>query len=76
MNNYLSLFQNVSPWQHPVFLLDVPYRDLEGIVEFIYHGEASVLFDLIAKLVEINFVNYHYKVASSIYPSKHLNHYR
>ncbi len=33
---------SVPPWQHPVFLLDVPHRDLEGIVEFIYHGEVSV----------------------------------
>lgn len=32
----------MTPWQHPVFLLDVPFRDLEGIVEFIYHGEVSV----------------------------------
>ena len=36
-------FQGISAWQHPVIVLkDVPYEDLQGIVEFIYHGEVSV----------------------------------
>ena len=37
------LFQGISAWQHPVIVLkDVPLEDLQGIVEFIYHGEVSV----------------------------------
>ncbi len=36
-------FQDIPSWQHPVILLrDVPFDDLQGIVEFIYHGEVSV----------------------------------
>lgn len=36
-------FQGISAWQHPVIVLkDVPFEDLQGIVEFIYHGEVSV----------------------------------
>lgn len=36
-------FQSISSWQHPVILLrDVPFSDLQGIVEFIYHGEVSI----------------------------------
>ena len=37
-----SIVQGLKPWQQPVFLLDVPFSDLLGIVEFIYHGEVSV----------------------------------
>lgn len=43
MANVLLSFQGISAWQHPVIVLkDVPYEDLQGIVEFIYHGEVSV----------------------------------
>ena len=42
-NLYLNFFQGISAWQHPVIVLkDVPYEYLQGIVEFIYHGEVSV----------------------------------
>jgi hypothetical protein len=37
------LFQGIAAWQHPVIVLkDVPFSHLQGIVEFIYHGEVSV----------------------------------
>jgi len=36
-------FQDITSWQHPVVVLrDVPFSDLRGIVEFVYHGEVSV----------------------------------
>ena len=42
-NSHFFLFQGISAWQHPVIVLkDVPLEDLQGIVEFIYHGEVSV----------------------------------
>ncbi len=35
--------QDIHAWQHPVIVLrDVPFSDLQGIVEFIYHGEVSI----------------------------------
>ena len=38
-----SFLQGISSWQHPVIVLkDVPFEDLQGIVEFIYHGEVNV----------------------------------
>ena len=34
---------NLSTWQHPVIILkDIKYKELSGIVEFIYHGEVSI----------------------------------
>ena len=37
------MLQGIAAWQHPVIVLkDVPYSHLQGIVEFIYHGEVSV----------------------------------
>ena len=33
----------MSTWQHPVIILkDIQYKELSGIVEFIYHGEVSI----------------------------------
>ena len=41
--NLPFIFQGIQAWQHPVIVLkDVPLEDLQGIVEFIYHGEVSV----------------------------------
>merc|ERR1719336_1422727 len=40
---FRDILKGISAWQHPVIVLkDVPYEDLQGIVEFIYHGEVSV----------------------------------
>ncbi|XP_059084858.1 uncharacterized protein LOC131881884 [Tigriopus californicus] len=40
---FRDILQSISSWQHPVILLrDVPFSDLQGIVEFIYHGEVSI----------------------------------
>jgi len=40
---FKNIFQDVQPWQHSVvFMKDVKYNDLAGIIEFIYHGEVSV----------------------------------
>ena len=33
----------MSTWQHPVIILkDIQYKELSGIIEFIYHGEVSI----------------------------------
>jgi len=40
---FRDILKGISSWQHPVIVLkDVPYEDLQGIVEFIYHGEVNV----------------------------------
>jgi len=40
---FRDILKGISAWQHPVIVLkDVPLEDLQGIVEFIYHGEVSV----------------------------------
>ena len=40
---FRDLLTDIAAWQHPVIIVkDVPYADLKGIVEFIYHGEVSV----------------------------------
>jgi hypothetical protein len=37
------IIQGIAAWQHPVIVLkDVPFSHLQGIVEFIYHGEVSI----------------------------------
>lgn len=40
---FRDILKGLNLWQHPVIVLkDVPFTDLQGIVEFIYHGEVSV----------------------------------
>eukprot|EP00088_Acartia_fossae_P014056 TRINITY_DN17492_c0_g1_i4.p1 TRINITY_DN17492_c0_g1~~TRINITY_DN17492_c0_g1_i4.p1 ORF type:complete len:394 (-),score=93.17 TRINITY_DN17492_c0_g1_i4:338-1519(-) len=40
---FRKAFQDVMPWQQPVvFLKDMKYEDLRGIIEFIYNGEVSI----------------------------------
>lgn len=40
---FRKAFQDTQPWQQPiVFLKDMKYDDLKGIIEFIYNGEVSV----------------------------------
>jgi len=44
--------QGITSWQHPVVVLrDVPFSDLKGIVEFVYHGEVSVDQDELSSLL-------------------------
>ena len=39
----VQVLGNLSTWQHPVIILkDIQYKELSGIVEFIYHGEVSI----------------------------------
>ncbi|CAB4057618.1 unnamed protein product [Lepeophtheirus salmonis] len=41
---FREILKGLSLWQHPVIVLkDVPFTDLQGIVEFIYHGEVKGL---------------------------------
>jgi len=40
---FKKAFSSVQPWQQPVvFLKDMKYADLKGIIEFIYNGEVSI----------------------------------
>ncbi|XP_023336388.1 modifier of mdg4 isoform X2 [Eurytemora carolleeae] len=40
---FKNILKDVNAWQHPVvFLKDMKYSDLRGIIEFIYHGEVSI----------------------------------
>ena len=39
---FRDILRGISAWQHPVIVLkDVPYPHLQGIVEYIYHGEVN-----------------------------------
>ena len=39
----VEVLGNLTTWQHPVIILkDIKYKELSGIVEFIYHGEVSI----------------------------------
>ena len=38
------LLKGISPWQHPVLVLrDVPYLDLQSILEFVYLGKYTTV---------------------------------
>ena len=40
---FRDILRGISAWQHPVIVLkDVPYPHLQGIVEYIYHGEVRI----------------------------------
>lgn len=40
---FKELLTGISPWQHPVLVLrDVPFNDLQSIVEFVYLGEVNL----------------------------------
>ncbi|XP_040577830.1 uncharacterized protein [Lepeophtheirus salmonis] len=50
---FREILKGLSLWQHPVIVLkDVPFTDLQGIVEFIYHGEVSVDQDALPSLLK------------------------
>ena len=43
---FREILRGISAWQHPVIVLkDVPFLHLQGIVEYIYHGEVSVTYE-------------------------------
>ena len=40
---FKDLLRGISLWQHPVLVLkDVPFHDLQSILEFVYLGEVNV----------------------------------
>jgi len=40
---FRELLKGISPWQHPVLVLrDVPFNDLQSILEFVYLGEVNL----------------------------------